>query len=99
MPVEDFTVPVMNYVAPGCRSDEFHGRRTSAPDIKPGAAWGRDRFPECCDCCHTGLVSSILQIGAPWYSGPSIFTNAGAFPPRIHTCVSWRESSGIRENG
>ncbi len=84
MRVEDFAVPVMNYVAPSCRSDEVHGRTTSAPDIKPGAAWGRDRFPECCDCCHTGLVSSILQIGAPWYSGPSIFT-----PPMKSLVTEW----------
>ena len=37
---------------------------------------------------HTGLASSIRHGGAPSDSGPSNLTNAGASPPRIHTCES-----------
>ena len=35
-----------------------------------------------------GLTSSIRQTGPPAASGPSDFTNAGASPSRIQTCVS-----------
>src|SRR5947207_7832229 len=37
---------------------------------------------------QTGLVSSIRHAGPFGKSGPSDLTNAGAVPPRIHTCVS-----------